>query len=87
MKILLGMLAGVVTSLTLAVGDRERLTRAERQLRDFARRWRNGRFDKGNLEGAIGAIQHVLADNHLRGRERDALWERRRAVAAYAGSI
>jgi hypothetical protein len=26
------------------------------------------------LDGSIGAIQHVLDDNHLRGGERDALW-------------
>src|ERR1700678_3326116 len=58
----------------LRQGDRERLTHAARQLRDFARRWREGRFDKGNLDGSIGAIQHVLDDNHLRGGERDALW-------------
>ena len=68
-------------------GDRERLTRAEHQLRDFARHWRNGRFDKGNLDGAIGAIQRVLDDNHLRGGERDALWndvgELRRMREAY----
>jgi len=68
-------------------GDRERLTRAEHQLRDFARHWRDGRFDKGNLDGAIGAIQHVVDDNHLRGGERDALWndvgELRRMREAY----
>ena len=55
-------------------GDRDRLTHAERQLQDFARHWRDGRFYKGNLDRAIGAIQHVLDDNHLRGIERDALW-------------
>jgi hypothetical protein len=68
-------------------GDRERLTRAEHQLRDFARHWHNGRFDKGNLDGAIGAIQRVLDGNHLRGGERDALWndvgELRRMREAY----
>ena len=68
-------------------GDRDRLTHAERQLRDFAKHWRNGKFDEGNLDGAIGAIQHVLDDNHLQGRERDALWndveELRRMREAY----
>jgi hypothetical protein len=68
-------------------GDRDRLTHAERQLRDFARRWREGKFDKGNLNGAIGSIQHVIDDNHLRGGERDALWndveELRRMREAY----
>jgi hypothetical protein len=55
-------------------GDRERLTHAEHQLRDFAEHWRHGRFDKGNLEEAVRAVQHVLDDNHLSGHERDALW-------------
>jgi hypothetical protein len=68
-------------------GDRERFNRAEHQLRDFAEHWRHGRFDKGNLDGAIGAIQRVLNDNHLRGGERDALWadigELRRMREAY----
>jgi hypothetical protein len=68
-------------------GDRERLTHAERQLRDFAKHWRDGKFDKGNLDGAIGAIQRVVEDNHLSGRERDALWndveELRRMRASY----
>jgi hypothetical protein len=67
--------------------DHDRLNHAERQLRDFARHWSAGRFDKANLDGAIGAVQHVLNDNHLSGRERDALWndaeELRRMREAY----
>jgi hypothetical protein len=59
----------------LSHGDRNRLNNAEHQLRDFARDWRRGRFGKGDLDRAIGSIQHVLDDNHLRGGERDALWE------------
>ena len=58
----------------LSNGDRDRLTHAERQLRDFSARWRQGRFDKGNLDGAISSVQHVLDVNHLNGRERDELW-------------
>jgi len=68
-------------------GDRGRLNRAERQLRDFAEHWRHGRFDKFNLNGAIRAVQRVIDDNHLSGRERDALWndveELRRMREAY----
>lgn len=55
-------------------GDRDRLTHAEHQLRDFSAHWRNGRFDKGALDDSIGAVQHVLDNNHLAGRERDELW-------------
>jgi hypothetical protein len=54
--------------------DRDRLTHAEHQLRDFARAWSRGKFDKDELDESIGAIQHVLDNNRLTGRERDALW-------------
>ena len=71
----------------LRKGDRERLTHAERQLRDFANHWQHGKFDRGNLEGAIGDVQKVMDENHLSGRERDALWndieELRRMREAY----
>jgi len=54
--------------------DRKRLDHAEHELRDFARKWNRGRFDKGELDDAIGSIQHVVDNNHLSGRERDALY-------------
>jgi len=56
-------------------GDRGRLDNAERQLHEFAQKWHRGRFDKGELDDAIGSIQHVVDNNHMSGRERDALWE------------
>ena len=54
--------------------DRDRLTHAEHQLRNFARDWSRGRFDKDDLDQSIAAVQHVLDNNRLNGRERDALW-------------
>jgi hypothetical protein len=54
--------------------DRDRLTHAEHQLRSFAHDWSRGKFDKGDLDESIAAIQHVLDNNQLKGRERDALW-------------
>jgi hypothetical protein len=57
----------------LANGDRDRLNKAEKQLRGFASDWRNGKFDKGDLDDSIAAIQHVLDNNHLSGAERDDL--------------
>ena len=54
--------------------DRDRLTHAEHQLRDFAREWNRGKFSKDELDEAIAAVQHVLDNNRLAGRERDALW-------------
>ena len=58
----------------LSGGDRGRLNHAEHELREFSQRWRNGRFDKGDLDDAIASIQHVLDNNHLTGRERDGIW-------------
>jgi hypothetical protein len=71
----------------LRKSDRERLTHAEHQLRDFANHWQHGKFDQGNLDRSIRDVQKVLDDNHLSGRERDALWndieELRRMREAY----
>ena len=58
----------------LAKGDRDRLNNAEKQLRGFSKDWEHGKFDKGDLDNSIGAIQHVLDNNHLTGAARDALW-------------
>jgi hypothetical protein len=57
----------------LANGDRDRLNKAEKQLRGFASDWRRGKFDKGALDDSIASVQHVLDNNHLAGPERDAL--------------
>jgi hypothetical protein len=53
--------------------DRGRLNGAEKKLRDFEKNWRNGKFDKGELDEAIASIQHVLDNNYLSGPERDRL--------------
>jgi hypothetical protein len=71
----------------LSNGDRNRLTHAEHQLQNFARDWSRGKFDKGDLDQSIAAVQHVLDNNRLNGRERDALWsdveQLRRMLEAY----
>ena len=54
-------------------GDRKRLDKAEENLRDFAKKWDRGKFDKGELDEAIGSVQHVLDNNHLPQRDRAAL--------------
>ncbi len=54
-------------------GDRGRLNNAEKQLRDFAKKWHRGRFDKGELDDSIGSIQHVLDNNHMPPGVRQAL--------------
>jgi len=58
----------------LAKGDRDRLNDAEKQLREFEKDWRKGKFDKGDLDEAIEAVQHVLDKNRLSGSARDAIW-------------
>ncbi len=57
----------------LSKGERERLNNAEKQLRNFAKDWSHGKFDKGDLDDSISAVQHVLDNNHLSGEARDAL--------------
>ena len=54
-------------------GDRNRLNNAEKQLRDFAKKWRANKFDKGELDDAVSAVQHVLDNNKLPPGNRDAL--------------
>jgi hypothetical protein len=53
--------------------DRDRLNNAEKQLREFSQKWNNAKFDKGELDDAIAAIQHVLDNNKLPSESRDAL--------------
>ena len=53
--------------------ERDRLNHAEKELREFADKWSKAKFDKGQLDDAMGAIQHVLDNNKLPGKERDAL--------------
>ncbi len=58
---------------TFTRGDRDRLNHAEKELRDFARKWYGGKFDKGELDDAIGSIQHVIDNNHMPPRDRGTL--------------
>jgi hypothetical protein len=53
--------------------DRDRLNNAEKQLREFAQKWSKLKFDRAELDSAIGAMQHVLDENRLPAESRDAL--------------
>src|SRR5580658_8273419 len=55
--------------------DRDRLNHSEKELRDFAKKWEAGKFDKGQLDGAIDSVQHVLDNNKMPTGDRDALSE------------
>jgi hypothetical protein len=54
--------------------DRRRLDHAEHDLRDFARKWYRGRFDKGEIDEAINSVQHVVDRNQMPSRDREALY-------------
>jgi hypothetical protein len=54
-------------------GDRDRLNHAEKDLREFSQKWEHGKFDKGQLNGAIDSIQHVLDNNKMPADQRDAI--------------
>jgi hypothetical protein len=51
--------------------ERGRIDYAELQLRDFAKQWHRGWFDKGELEDAIDSIQHVLEGSFQMSEPRD----------------
>jgi hypothetical protein len=53
--------------------DRDRLNHAEKELREFAQKWDRGKFDKGQLDDAISAIQHALDNNKMPPERRDAI--------------
>jgi len=53
--------------------DRDRLNHSEKELREFAKKWEAGKFDKGQLDGAIDSVQHVLDSNNMPVRDRDGL--------------
>jgi hypothetical protein len=54
-------------------GDRDRLNHAEKQLREFAKKWAKGNFEKDELNDAIESVQHVLDENKLPPEDRDAI--------------
>ncbi|HYL37102.1 MAG TPA: hypothetical protein VEV17_14395 [Bryobacteraceae bacterium] len=60
-------------SFHLSGDDRGRLNHAEKELREFAQKWEDHNFDKGRLDDAISSIQHVLDNNRLPPRDRDAI--------------
>ncbi len=67
-------------------GQRRQLANASRDLAEFEGRWSRGRFDKHELDEAIGRIQHVIDHSGLNYRDRAALQDdanRMRQFRAY----
>jgi hypothetical protein len=56
-------------------GDMRRVNKAREELREFQNKWARGRFDKGELDDAIGAIQHVVNSNWISPRDASMLQE------------
>ncbi len=54
-------------------GQRRDLAKASRDLAEFEGRWSQGRFDRHELDEAIGRIQHVIDHSGLNYRDRAAL--------------
>lgn len=54
--------------------ERHRLDAAEAQLNHFARDWEHRRFDREDLDGAIGSIQRVADENHMPPELRNELY-------------
>lgn len=67
-------------------GQRRNLANASRDLAEFEGRWSRGRFDRHELDEAIGRIQHVIDHSGLNYRDRSALLDdvgRMRQFRAY----
>lgn len=54
-------------------GDHRRLNRVREELSEFQSKWANGRYDRHELDEAIGALQKVVNDNRLNYRDRSVL--------------
>jgi hypothetical protein len=54
-------------------GDRRRFNKVREELGEFQSKWANGRYDRHELDDAIGALQKVVNDNRLEYRDRGAL--------------
>ncbi len=67
-------------------GDRRRVQKARQDLADFQNRWSRGRFDRHELDEAIGRVQSVVNISRLSYRDRAALQDdlyRMREFRAY----
>lgn len=53
--------------------ERNHFEQVANNLRDFEAKFARGKFDTGNLDRAIGNLQHLADSDRIRGRERDLL--------------
>jgi hypothetical protein len=64
-------------------GDRKRFDEARRELFDFESRFDQGRYEKHELDEAIGRLQRVVNENSLDPRDRGALSDDLRRMRDY----
>jgi hypothetical protein len=71
-------------------GERHRAADALKHLSNFDYRYREGRFDRGQLDDSIGHVQDVINHNRLNEGQRAMLWrdvEELRAFRATRGRV
>ncbi len=54
-------------------GDQYRLNKVKQELNELQAKMAENRYDQGPLEDVISAMQRVVSDNHLSGRDREML--------------
>jgi hypothetical protein len=54
-------------------GDEYRLTKVKEELGQLQRRFDDHGYDSAKMDDVIAAMQHVVSDNHLSGRDREML--------------
>jgi len=53
--------------------DQYRLTRVKQELNELQAKYAGNRYDQPELDDVISALQRVVSDNHLSGRDREML--------------
>lgn len=54
-------------------GEMRRLQNIQQNLAAFQRKWEHGRYDRDDLDRAIGELRSLVERGHLRPRDRDLL--------------
>jgi hypothetical protein len=54
-------------------GDEYRLVRTKEELGELQRKYDDHGYDSAKMEDVVAAMQRVVSDNHLSGRDRDML--------------
>ncbi len=54
-------------------GDEYRLTKVKQELNELQAKMAEHRYDQPELDDVISALQRVVSDNHLQGRDREML--------------